>query len=134
MQENLFAKNPLKYEKLRNGGAAVKINNCTIGGGGGWFGTVYSGTRDSIIIGVMYYFRVIASPAAWDFGIGIVQKGSGIDISLMTESTTFTSGMQTVYFTKPIYMSRGDIVNMYMNYAGSMTLNWWGNVIVAESV
>lgn len=125
----LFPEREAIYERLANGAGATKISNSVVGGG--WSSTTFTATTDTALLGIIYYFRVIASPAAWDFGVQVTQSGTGFDVVLMTESATYTSGIQTTYFARPIYLKKGDTVVFYMNYSGNMTLNFWGNVIVA---
>lgn len=125
----LFQDRDVLYDQLQNGAGATKISNAVHAGG--WSTTTFTATTDTVLIGINYYFRVIASPAAWDFYVEVTQSGTSFNIAQMTETGTFTSGIITVHFNTPIYLKSGDTVKYIMSYAGNMTLNFWGDVIVA---
>ena len=125
----LFPEQEYIYEKLQNGAGATKISNSVVANG--WNTTAFTATKDTILFSINYYFRVIAAPANWDFYVQITQAGTSFNVAQMTENATFSSGIQTVHFNEPIYLKNGDTVKFYMSYGGNMTLNFWGDVLVA---
>jgi hypothetical protein len=128
---DLFGVRTQTYEKLKNGAGATKLNNATVANG--WSSTTFTATADTILIGINYYFRVIAAPGAWNFYVEITQSGSAFNVAQMTENATFTSGIQSVQFNTPIYLRTGDTIKYVMTYAGNMTLHFWGDVVVEET-
>jgi len=127
--QGLFPAREAEYGNLVNGGGATKISNSILNGG--WTSTTFTATKKTALIGLFYYFRVSASPAAWDFRVTVNQNGTNFNVVQITETATYMSE-KSIYFNIPILLTAGDTVTFAMDYGGNMTLNFWGNVIVAE--
>jgi hypothetical protein len=107
-----------KYGHLVTQGA-IYIYNSSLGGEYQIAGTG-SIPPDSVILGVQYQFRLDGGTATrWDFYIEIALQSGSVELCKITESDLlFNTGMQSIWFNRPIHTGNGGQVFWWFNTVG----------------
>jgi hypothetical protein len=109
-----------KYTHLVTQGA-IYIYNSSLGGETRIEGTG-SIPPDSVILGVQYQFRLDGGTAtSWDFYVELGLSSGSVYLCRLTESDLFFStGMQTIWFNRPIHTGNGGQVFWWFNPVGGV--------------